>query len=273
MRETRVSSHGLFSEISIDKIIPSPYQARKIFDELEIKNLADSIASEGLLQPVLLRKLPDGNYELLAGERRLRACRTLGLKKIVACVQTASDSSAAVKGLIENLQRSDLNPLEEARGYSNLMENFKLTQDALSQRLGKPRSNIANSLRLLKLPREVQGYISKGLLSMGHAKVIMGIEDPIQQDIAARRIIESGLNVRGAEMLVKRLKGDSDVRASSTSRESARDAVVRDIERKLSARLNADVEIKHAAKKGKISIQYMGNDDLERILEIMGVKI
>ncbi len=273
VRDVRISSHGLFSEIAIDKVAPSAYQARKSFDEAEIKNLADSIASEGLLQPVLVRQSSDGTYELLAGERRLRACRSLGMKKIVACVQSASDSSAAAKGLIENLQRADLNPIEEARGMSNLMVNFKLTQDALSQRLGKPRSNIANTLRLLKLPSEIQGYISKGLLSMGHAKVIMGVEDASQQEIIARRIIEGALNVRGAEALVKRLKGDTARRSQGAASESVRNAVVRDIERKLSARLNADVEIKHGSKKGKISIQYMGNDDLERILEIMGVKI
>lgn len=212
----QISPHGLFSEIPVDKVVPSPYQARREFSEEEIRNLADSISSEGLLQPILVRQIPDGHYELLAGERRLRACRMLGMKKIVACVQSASDSSAAAKGLIENIQRADLNPMEEAKGIAYLIANFRLTQDAVSQRLGKPRSSIANSLRLLKLPESVQGYISSGMISPGHAKVILGLEDRAQQEILARRIIENGLNVRGAEDAVRRLK-DGAARADSST--------------------------------------------------------
>ena len=272
--DVRIASHGLFSEILTEKIVPSPYQARRVFDESEIRSLADSISSEGLLQPLLVRQLKDGTYELLAGERRLRACRMLGLKRVVACVQSASDASAAAKGLIENLQRSDLNPIEEARGISNLMENFHLTQDAVSQRLGKPRSSVANSLRLLKLPDEVQGYISKGLISLGHAKIISGIDDPVQQTILARRVIENGLNVRNTEETLKRMKNDSARRTpGSHASYAAQTAVIKDIQNRISTRLNAGVEIKHTPKHGKIVIEYFGNDDLQRILEIIGVKI
>ena len=254
-------------------MIPSPYQARREFAEDEISNLADSIASEGLLQPILVRQSKDGYYELLAGERRLRACRKLGMKKIVACVQTASDSSAAAKGLIENIQRANLNPVEEARGIAYLMDNFKLTQESVSQRLGKPRSSIANSLRLLKLPEEVQGYISSGLISLGHAKVIMGIDEGAQQVIIARRIIESGLNVRGTEDALRRLKSSGDKRAGAAAAASAKDAVIRDIQNKISTRLNASVELRHTPKRGKIIIDYLGNDDLQRILDVIGVKV
>lgn len=272
--KVQISSHGLFSEIPIDKVAPSPYQARKEFSEEEIRNLADSISSEGLLQPILVRQIPGGTYELLAGERRLRACRLLGMKKIVACVQNASDSSAAAKGLIENIQRADLNPMEEARGIAYLIATFRLTQDAVSQRLGKPRSSIANSLRLLRLPESVQGYISSGMISPGHAKVILSVEDKTQQEILARRIIENGLNVRGAEDAVRRLK-DGEARADSSTPAArvAQSAVVRDIQNKISTRLNASVEVRHGSKKGKIIIEYLGNDDLQRILEIIGVKI
>jgi len=273
-RETRIASHGLFSEISIDKIIPSPYQARKEFDEQKLSQLAESIAAEGLLQPLLVRQLRDGNYELLAGERRLRACRKIGMKKVVACVQSASDASSAAKGLIENLQRTDLNPMEEAAGILNMMENFHLTQEGAAQRLGKPRSSVANSLRLLKLPEEVRGYISKGLLGLGHAKVIMGVDDPVQQTLLARRIIESDLNVRGAEDAVRRMKAQSDrALAGSPAAVAAQNAVIRDIQNKISSRLNASVEIKHTPKRGKIIINYLGNDDLQRILEVIGVKV
>lgn len=273
-KDVKIASHGLFSEIAVDKIIPSPYQARAEFDEEQISQLADSIASEGLLQPLLVRQLKDGTYELLAGERRLRACRNLGMKKVVACVQSASDASAAAKGLIENLQRSDLNPIEEARGILNMMENFHLTQEAASQRLGKPRSSIANSLRLLKLPEEIRGYISKGLLSLGHAKVIMGVDDPVRQTILARKIIEGDLNVRAAEDAVKRMKTAADgISATSPASVVAQNAVIRDIQNRVSSKLNAEVEIKHNQKRGKIIISYVGNDDLQRILDIFGVKI
>lgn len=274
LKDVKIAAHGLFSEIAVDKIIPSPYQARAQFDEEQISQLADSIASEGLLQPLLVRQLKDGTYELLAGERRLRACRNLGMKKVVACVQSASDASAAAKGLIENLQRSDLNPIEEARGILNMMENFHLTQEAASQRLGKPRSSIANSLRLLKLPEEIRGYISKGLLSLGHAKVIMGVDDPVRQTILARKIIEGDLNVRAAEDAVKRMKTAADgISATSPASVVAQNAVIRDIQNRVSSKLNAEVEIKHNQKRGKIIISYVGNDDLQRILDIFGVKI
>ena len=270
---TKIQSYGLFSEISIDKIIPSPYQARKEFSEEEIKELADSIASEGLIQPLLVRQTKDG-YELIAGERRLRACRKLGLKKVVVVVQSASDASAAVKGLIENLQRSDLNPMEEAHGILNLMENFHLTQDSVSQRIGKPRSSIANSLRLLKLPEEVQGYISKGLISMGHAKILSGIEDAAHMLILARQIIEKGWNVRNTEDAVRRLKNTKARRtAGSILSNAAENAVIRDIQNKVSTKLNASVAIHHSGKRGKIVIEYLDNDDLSRILEKIGVKI
>ncbi len=270
---TKIHSYGLFSEISIDKIVPSPYQARREFAEEEIKNLADSIASEGLIQPLLVRQTKEG-YELIAGERRYRACRRLGLKKVVACVQTASDASAAAKGLIENLQRADLNPIEEARGISNIMENFHLTQDAAAQRLGKPRSSIANSLRLLKLPEEVQGYISKGLLSMGHAKILTGIEDAAHALVLARQIIERGLNVRNTEDAARRLKNNTARKTvGSALSAAAQNAVIRDIQNKISSKLNASVSLQHGGKRGKIVIEYLDNDDLSRILEVMGVKI
>ncbi len=273
-KDTRIASHGLFTEVAIEKVIPSPYQARSEFDEKAISELADSIASEGLLNPLLVRQLRDGNYELLAGERRLRACRKIGLKKVIVCVQSASDASSAAKGLIENLQRSDLNPIEEARGILNMMESFHLTQEAAAQRLGKPRSSIGNSLRLLKLPEEIRGYISKGLISFGHAKVLMGLEDPVQQTILARKIIENDLNVRSTEDALRKMKTGSSSRISSNASTSAvQSAVIRDIQNKISTKLNATVEIKHAAKRGKIVISYLGNDDLQRILDIIGVKV
>ena len=273
-KDVKIASHGTYCEVAIDKVIPSPYQARIEFDDDKISQLADSIASEGLLNPLLVRKLNDGNYELLAGERRLRACRKIGMKKVVVCVQTASDASSAAKGLIENLQRADLNPIEEANGILKLVNSFHLTQEAVANRLGKPRSTIANALRLLKLPEEVRGYISKGLMGIGHAKIIMGVEDPVQQTIIARKIIENDLNVKSAEDLIRRMKVSSDRSTPGTPiAVAAQNAVIRDIQNKISTRLNASVEIKHTPKRGKIVITYLGNDDLQRILDTLGVKI
>jgi len=264
-------SHGLFSEILIDKITVSPYQSRKEFDKSAIDELATSIASEGLINPILVRKLQDG-YELIAGERRLRACKQLNLKRIVACVITVSDISAASKCLIENLHRSDLNPIEEALGVANLVANFKLTQDAASQRLGKPRSSIANSLRLLTLPKEIQNFISTGMLSQGHAKVLLGLDNAEQRSLLARKIIELGLNVRNAEEAVKKIKIEKDRASTKTATGIAsHNAVIRDIENKIREKLNAKVELKHTPKHGKIVIEYLGNDDLQRILEIIGI--
>ncbi len=263
----------LFSEIPLEKISPSPYQARRDFPEEEIAQLAESIASEGLIQPVVVRAAKGGMYELVAGERRFRACKKLGLKRIAAFVQQSSDSSAAVKGLIENLQRSDLNPMEEAQGIASLISNFKMTQDAAAQRLGKPRSSIANSLRLLSLPGEIQGFISKGLITQGHAKVLLGLDDKGTQVLLARRIIESSLNVRSTEDAVRRMKNERERQTPGTGPAgAAQSAVIRSIQNKISSRLNASVEIRHAPKKGKIIIEYIGNDDLQRILEIIGVE-
>ncbi|MBE6411479.1 MAG: ParB/RepB/Spo0J family partition protein [Opitutales bacterium] len=274
VKDVKIASHGTYSEVPIDKIIPSPYQARIEFDDDKITQLADSIASEGLLNPLLVRKLNDGKYELLAGERRLRACQKIGLKKVVVCIQTASDASSAAKGLIENLQRADLNPIEEANGILKLVHSFHLTQEAVAQRLGKPRSTIANALRLLKLPEEVRGYISKGLMGIGHAKILMGVDDPVQQTIIARKIIENDLNVRSTEDLIRRMKASSDRTTPGTPiAVAAQNAVIRDIQNKISTRLNASVEIKHTPKRGKIVITYLGNDDLQRILDTIGVKI
>lgn len=270
---SQFAAQNLYSEILIDKIVPSPFQARREFLPEEVNELAESIASEGLMQPIVVRKLADGNFELIAGERRWRACKQLGLKRIMANVQTASDASSAVKGLIENLQRSDLNPMEEALGFANLMANFKLTQDMLSRRIGKSRSAVANSLRLLTLPKEVQNLVSAGRLSVGNAKVLLGLEDKAQQAALARRIVETDMNVRATEIAVAKIKSaktsSPDAKVGSSTRQSA---VLHDLENKIREKLNANVEIKHSSKKGKIIIDYVGNDDLARILDIIGIK-
>lgn len=264
-----------FAEIAVSLIAPSPYQARREISPEQLSELAESIRSEGLLQPVVVRKTGD-KYELIAGERRWRAFQLLKIKVIPARVVQASNASSAALGLIENLQREGLNPLEEAYGYASLIRDFDLTQEAASERVGKGRATVANSLRLLSLDAELQGYVAKGTLSVGHAKVLLGIEDPAQRAVVARRIIEEGLSVRATEKLVQAKKAGAA--APSAQSPSARKlapadaAAVAGIEKKLTSHLGARVEVQHTPKKGKIVIAYAGNDDLQRILEKLGVE-
>lgn len=245
-------------------------------DAGHIAELADSIASEGLLQPIVVRPLEGGrSYELIAGERRWRAHQKLGLKTIHARVMDASDSSSAVISLIENIQREALNPIEEALGFASLMRDFDLTQEAVAERIGRARASIANSLRLLALDREIQGYVAKGILSVGHAKILLGVEEPAQRLLIARRIIEGGISVRETETLVKRLKSDKHARhsgAPGSGSEADRTAIA-DLEKQLSSRLNTRVQLHHTPKKGRIVIEYYGNEDLQRILEHTGLQL
>ena len=237
-----------------------------------VKELAESIRSEGLLQPIVVRER-GSKFELIAGERRWRAHQHLGLKKIAARIMEASDSSSAVISLIENIQREGLNAIEEALAYASLMGDFDLTQEAVAERVGKGRTTIANALRLLQLDREIQGYVSKGMLSSGHAKVLLGIDDPAQRLIFARRMIETGMSVREAERHLRRLKADSGSRSSaSVSNPEATDTIVRDLEKQISTRLNTKVSLKHTPKKGRLIIEYYGNEDLQRILEKTGLQ-
>lgn len=259
-----------YREIPVSKIEPNPYQPRREMDPERVNDLAESIRSEGLLQPIVVR--PDGDiFQLIAGERRWRAHQKLGLKSIAARVMEASDTSSAVISLIENLQREGLNPIEESMGYASLMGDFDLTQEAVAERVGKARASIANALRLLQLDRETQGYVSKGMLSVGHAKVLLGLEDPTQRSILARRILESGMSVREAERYVKRQKNETPTSGSRLVPE-AEQTVIHDLEKQLSTRLNTKVQLKHTPKKGKIIIEYYGNDDLQRILEKTGLE-
>ncbi len=264
-----------FAEIAISIIVPSPYQARREISPAQLSELAESIRSEGLLQPVVVRKAGD-KYELIAGERRWRAFQLLKIKTIPARVVEASNASSAALGLIENLQREGLNPLEEAYGYASLIRDFDLTQEAASERVGKGRASVANSLRLLSLDAELQGYVSKGVLSVGHAKVLLGIEDAAQRAVIARRVLEEGLSVRATEKLVQAKKAGAP--APSTQSPSNRKlatadaAAVAGIEKKLTSHLGARVALQHTPKKGKIVITYAGNDDLQRILEKLGIE-
>jgi ParB family transcriptional regulator, chromosome partitioning protein len=265
-----------FQEIPVQAVEPSPYQARREISAEQLNELAESIRSEGLLQPIVVRKHGE-KYQLIAGERRWRAFQLLKIKTIPARIVEASNASSAALGLIENLQREGLNPIEEAYGYASLIRDFDLTQESAAERVGKGRASVANALRLLSLDGELQGYVSKGLLSVGHAKVLLGIEDHAQRAILARRVIEEGLSVRATEKLVLNHKagGGASVAAAGPSGRSVPPmelAAIASIEKKLTSHLGARVAVKHSPKRGKIVIEYSGNDDLQRVLEKIGIE-
>jgi len=262
-----------FLEVSVASVEPSPYQARREISPEQLQELAESIRSEGLLQPIVVRKHGE-KYQLVAGERRWRAFQLLKIKSIPARVVEASNASSAALGLIENLQREGLNPIEEAYGYASLIRDFDLTQEAASERVGKGRASVANALRLLSLDGELQGFLAKGLLSVGHAKVLLGVNDTAQRAVLARRVIEEGLSVRGTERLVLLKKTVAVPVSGHVGRAvpAVEAAAVASIEKKLITHLGARVALKHSAKRGKIVIEYVGNDDLHRILEKLGVE-
>src|SRR5690606_15019441 len=191
-----------FQEVPVQQVEPSPYQARREIQPEQLTELAESIRAEGLLQPIVVRKHA-GKFELIAGERRWRADQVLKLKTIPARVVEASNASAAALGLIENLQREGLNPIEEAYGFASLIRDFDLTQEQAADRVGKSRAAVANTLRLLSLDAELQGYVAKGILSFGHAKVLLGVENAPERVVLARRVIEDGLSVRATEKLAQ----------------------------------------------------------------------
>lgn len=263
-----------YHEIGVHLIEPSPYQARREIPVDQLSELAESIRSEGLLQPVVVRR-HGGKFQLIAGERRWRAFLQLKLKTIPARIVDASNASAAAIGLIENLQREGLNPIEEAHGYASLIRDFDLTQETAAERVGKSRATVANALRLLSLDVELQGFVAKSLLSVGHAKVLLGIEDVSRRSLVARRVIEEGLSVRATEKLSLSSRNGA---AGSRSRSvrpglSAKDAAaLAGIEKKLTSHLGARVALLHTPKKGRIVIEYRGNEDLQRVLEKLGVE-
>lgn len=265
-----------YQEIPVHLIEPSPYQARREIPTEQLNELAESIRSEGLLQPIVVRKVGE-KFQLIAGERRWRAFQLLKIKSIPARIVEASNASSHRMGLIENLQREGLNPIEEAHGYASLIRDFDLTQESAAEQVGKGRATVANSLRLLSLDSDLQGYVAKSMLSVGHAKVLLGIDDAAQRAMLGRRVIEEGLSVRVTEKLAVTARasngGPAAGRAAAKPGLSTKDAAtVTGIEKKLTSHLGARVALLHTPKKGKIVIEYRGNEDLQRLLEKLGVE-
>lgn len=260
-------------EIPLREIVPNPHQPRREFEESALQELADSIRSEGLLQPIVVR-LKDEGYELIAGERRWRACQLLKMKQIPARILEASETSSAVLSLIENLQREDLNPIEESMGYASLIREFGLTQEAVAERVGKSRAAIANALRLLQLSKEIQGYLGRGHLSVGHAKVLLGVENAETRLYLSRQILEHGWSVRETERQVERARSAGDRKTSGGNGRSIPESeatAIRDLERRIASSLSTRVTLRHTPKKGKLIIEYHGNDDLQRLLDKMNL--
>ena len=254
-------------ELPLGSIVANPRQPRRDFDDAQIKELADSIRSEGLMQPIVVRKVKDG-YELIAGERRFRAFKLIGQPTITARVVEASDASSAVLALIENLQRADLNSVDEALGFASLMRDFNLTQDAVAERLGKPRATIANSVRLLALDPDIQGFLRKGQLSAGHAKALLGVENPAHRMLVARLVIEKGLSVRATEAEVRKLGASKKGQRKQTVQ-----TVVDDVQKRLASHFASPVSVVRKGTKGSILIPFSSDDELARLLEKIGIKL
>jgi ParB family chromosome partitioning protein len=262
--------------LDINAIERSPFQPRSDFDPEHLKELADSIKQRGVIQPLLVRarRGADGatKYELIAGERRWRAAKEAGLATLPAIVRQATDEEVLEMALIENLQREDLNPIEEAHAYEQLSSRFNLTQDQIAEKVGKNRATVANAIRLLALPSEVQSWLVKGQLSVGHAKAILGLAIAEEQRLVAERVLRRNLTVRETEQLVEHLKGEAKTRATGTASVAGKSAQVLAIEERLRQKLGTHVNLRHGRKKGRIEIEYYGNDDLTRLLGMMGIE-
>ena len=257
--------------VPLDRIRPCALQPRKKFSEEALRELADSIKEQGIVQPLIVRER-DGRFELIAGERRWRASQLVGLTDVPVIVREADDRAVLELALIENLQRENLNPIEEARGYSQLIEQFQLKQEEVATKVGKSRAVVANALRLLKLLPAIQEAVRDGLLSVGHAKVILGLINEKQQKVAADRVLKEGLNVRQTEALVARLQARGlGVKAPGTNGPLVHDANVVELENKLRERFGTKVRLKYSQGKGSVDISFFSDDDLERILQIIGV--
>ena len=257
-----VDSAARIIELDVGKIKPNPDQPRTHFSAEEIAGLAESIKSSGLLQPIIVRK-SGGDYFVVAGERRLRASKLAGLKNIRSIVMETSDEENLTFALIENIQRTDLDPIEEAKAYRVLINRFKLKQQDVAQKVGKDRATVANMIRILGLPEAIQAGISEGKISTGHAKALLAVPEHRQVDVY-RDIVKKGLTVRAVEAIAETMAGESKAKKSRD-----KNPHIRKMEEMLVSVLGTKVEIKHSGTRGKIEINYYSLDDFERIIEIL----
>jgi len=258
-----------FEEVAVESITPNPRQPRRTFDEEALEELAASITEVGLLQPVVVRKIGDGNYELVMGERRWRASQRAGLEYIPAIVRETPDTDMLRDALLENLHRQQLDPLEEAAAYQQLLDDFGATHEQLAQKVGRSRPHISNTLRLLNLPPAVQKRVAAGVISAGHARALLSLDDPLAQERLAQRIVAEGLSVRSVEEIVAL----GDDRPEKQPRKPATAKPVAPALRHLSDRLSdlfeTRVKVEMGRNKGKITVEFATIDDLERIVKAM----
>ncbi len=255
------------SEVDLDLLAPNPYQPRIAFDEERLDELTQSIRANGVIQPILVRRR-DGRFEIIAGERRWRAAQRAGLLKVPVVVRDVPDDKLLQVALIENIQRENLNPIDEAQAYQRLMDEFQLTQEALAAAVGKQRSTVANFLRLLRLPSAVRGQVAAGDLSMGHARAILALEREEDQVSAAREVVQRGFSVRDTELLVKRI-GERLAAPAPTPKPAPPPADVhtRQAEDRLKLSLGTRVRIRRSGKGGVIEIEFVSEDELQRLFE------
>jgi len=248
--------------LSVDAIVPNRYQPRQTFAPQELAELAASLKQSGLLQPVLVRRKGDGMYELISGERRWRAAREAGMETIQAVVRNCSDEESILLALVENLQREDLNPMEMSRAYQRMVNEFGLTQDIIAQRVGCERSSVANVIRLMNLPTDVQHLIENGQLSAGHAKVLLGVASPAEQVRVAQLVVARNLSVRETEKILA-----SSVIVRKRTTKDARRSPLLDVEERLQKRLGTKVSLVNGRRGGKVIIHYFSPAELDGILE------
>ncbi|CAL9298298.1 ParB/RepB/Spo0J family partition protein [Streptomyces sp. NPDC101145] len=263
-----------FAELPLDSITPNPRQPREVFDEDALNELVTSIKEVGLLQPVVVRSVGPDRYELIMGERRWRACREAGLERVAAIVRDTEDEKLLLDALLENLHRAQLNPLEEAAAYDQLLKDFNCTHDQLADRIGRSRSQITNTLRLLRLSLPVRNRVAAGVLSAGHARALLKVEDPEEQDRLAGRIVEEGLSVRTVEEIVQ-LMGSEPAKAAKPKKPRAGARVAPELSElatRLSDRFETRVKVDLGQKKGKIVVEFASMEDLNRILGTLGEK-
>lgn len=259
-----ISTGNSTTKVKLLDIEPNREQPRKQFDEDALAELSDSIAQHGVLQPLLVRPMPDGGYQLVAGERRWRASRMAGLTEVPVVIRDLTDAQVAELALVENLQRENLNPLEEANGYKELSEKFGYTQEKISEIVGKSRPSIANALRLLNLPESVQEMVSNGILSMGHARAILSLEDDKMKTDLAKLVIANDLSVRETERIARNMVKEAPKKSKAKKRNPYYD----EAELALSEVLGRKVKITKSSKKGALEIEFFDDADLKKLLKI-----
>jgi ParB family chromosome partitioning protein len=274
-----VTENDTVSSVDIRDLRPNPYQPRRDFNEEKLEELAQSVREHGIIQPLIVRRSAVRGYDIVAGERRFRAAQMVGLTTVPVVVRDLSDVELMEIAVIENLQREDLNPIEIAEAYQSLMERAGMTQEELARRVGQSRSHVANMLRLLQLPDEVRQMVSKGKLTMGHARALLAVEDTGRLAELVRKVTEEGLSVRELESLIYPQKKNvsretkQTTRGTKTSSPNPADVFIRHYEDQFRAFLGTPVHIRHGKKRGKIEIEYFSQEDLERILGLFSARV